>query len=140
MSRERVLVWDGCINVRDLGGLPLEGGGETRFGVLIRADSIAGLTETGWATLAACGVTSALDLRGDHERALDGAVEPAPIPVLRIPIAPRAGAAWMWPSMVEAYLGILEEFRPQFARVVDAVAAADPPVVVHCQGGGIAPA
>ena len=24
MTRERVLVWDGCVNVRDLGGLPLE--------------------------------------------------------------------------------------------------------------------
>jgi hypothetical protein len=28
--------------------------------------------------------------------------------------------------MLEAYLGVLEEFRPQFAAAVDAVAAADP--------------
>jgi protein-tyrosine phosphatase len=34
--------------VRDLGGLPLEGGGETRFGVAVRADSIRTLTDEGW--------------------------------------------------------------------------------------------
>ena len=27
----RDLVWDGCLNVRDLGGLPTEDGGTTRF-------------------------------------------------------------------------------------------------------------
>jgi protein-tyrosine phosphatase len=37
--------------------------------------------------------------------------------------------------MLEAYLGILEDFRPQFAEVVDAIADADAPVVIHCQGG-----
>jgi protein-tyrosine phosphatase len=135
LTRERVLVWDGCVNVRDLGGLPLEGGGETCFGVLVRADSIVGLTEAGWAALANYGVALAVDLRGEHERTeLDRRHEP-PIPVLRIPISPKAGPAWLWPSMLEAYLGILEDFRPQFAEVVDAIADVDAPVVIHCQGG-----
>ena len=132
MTRERVLVWDGCLNVRDLGGLPLEGGGETRFGVVVRADSIAGLTARGWRALRDYGVRSAVDLRGDHE--LEVTAEPA-IPVTRIPITPLSGPGWEWPSMLEAYLGVLEEFRPEFTAVVDALAAADPPVVVHCQGG-----
>ena len=35
----RVLRWDGCVNVRDLGGLPLAGGGETAYRVVVRADS-----------------------------------------------------------------------------------------------------
>ena len=131
MSRDRVLVWDGCVNVRDLGGLPLDGGGETRFGVVVRADSIAGLTGTGWEALSDYGVTAAIDLRGDHE--LDGA-EPR-VPVTRIPIAPLSGPAWEWPSMREAYLAMLDEWRPQFANAVDAIAASEPPVVIHCQGG-----
>jgi len=135
LTRERVLVWDGCVNVRDLGGLPLEGGGETCFGVLVRADSIAGLTEAGWAALANYGVALAVDLRGEHERAeLDRRREP-PIPVLRIPISPNTGPALLWPSMLEAYLGILEDFRPQFAEVVDAIADMAAPVVIHCHGG-----
>jgi protein-tyrosine phosphatase len=135
LTRERVLVWDGCVNVRDLGGLPLEGGGETCFGVLVRADSIAGLTEAGWAALANYGVALAVDLRGEHERAeLDRRREP-PIPVLRIPISPNTGPALLWPSMLEAYLGLLEDFRPQFAEVVDAIADMAAPVVIHCHGG-----
>ena len=58
MTRERVLVWDGCVNVRDLGGLPLEGGGDTRFGAVVRADSLAGLTSRGWQALQDYGVRS----------------------------------------------------------------------------------
>src|SRR5205823_4190485 len=65
--RSRVLAWDGCINVRDLGGLPLEGGGETRFGVAVRADSIRTLTDGGWRELADYGVRLAVDLRSDEE-------------------------------------------------------------------------
>ena len=131
MSRERVLLWDGCVNVRDLGGLPLERGGETRFDVLVRADSLDGLTDGGWAALAAYGVRSAIDLRGDHEL---HAATPR-IPVTRIPIAPAAGDGWEWPSMRAAYLAILEEWRQQFVLAVEALAAASHPVVLHCQGG-----
>jgi hypothetical protein len=132
LTRDRVLVWDGCVNVRDLGGLPLEGGGETRFGVLVRADSIAGLTERGRQALQDYGVRSVVDLRGDHE--VDGTAA-APIAVKRIPITPLSGPGWEWPSMLEAYLAVLAEFRWQFTAAVDALAAADPPVVVHCLGG-----
>ena len=33
---ERALDWDGCVNVRDLGGLPTEDGGRTRPGAVVR--------------------------------------------------------------------------------------------------------
>ena len=131
MSRDRVLVWDGCVNVRDLGGLPLEGGGETQFGVVVRADSISGLTDAGWQALLEYGVTRVIDLRGDHERS----GPEARVPVTRVPITPMSGPAWDWPSMREAYLAILEDWRPQFTRVVDVIAASKEPVVVHCRGG-----
>ncbi|TML02016.1 MAG: tyrosine-protein phosphatase [Actinobacteria bacterium] len=135
MTRVRVLVWDGCVNVRDLGGLPLEGGGETNFGVLVRADSIGTLTEAGWAALQDYGVTTAVDLRGEHELEEPADAQQRPIRIVSIPIAPRSGPGWNWPSMLDAYLGVLEEFRPQFVAAVVAVAAAEPPVVIHCQGG-----
>jgi protein-tyrosine phosphatase len=131
LSRERVLLWDGCVNVRDLGGLPLERGGETQFGAVVRADSLDGLTAPGWEALAQYGVRSAIDLRGDHE--LDAATPR--IPVTRIPIAPTAGAGWDWPSMRAAYIAILEDWRRQFVEAVQAIADAPPPVVLHCQGG-----
>jgi hypothetical protein len=37
-SSSRALRWEGCCNIRDLGGLPTEDGSETRFGVVVRAD------------------------------------------------------------------------------------------------------
>ena len=37
---ERVLEWEGCVNVRDLGGLPTEDGGETRRGAVVRSDTV----------------------------------------------------------------------------------------------------
>jgi hypothetical protein len=37
--------------------------------------------------------------------------------------------------MLEAYRGLLDSFRQQFAATVSTVARADEAVVVHCQGG-----
>jgi hypothetical protein len=44
----RALDWEGCLNVRDLGGVARENGGETRYGVLFRADNLGRLTPGGW--------------------------------------------------------------------------------------------
>ena len=56
----RDLVWDGCLNVRDLGGLPTVDGGETRFGAIVRADSVRQLSDEGWRAL--------VELRRPHRR------------------------------------------------------------------------
>ena len=40
-----------------------------------------------------------------------------------------------WPSMQEAYRGMLDHFAAEFASAVTTVATADEPVVVHCLGG-----
>jgi protein-tyrosine phosphatase len=135
LTARRVLAWDGCVNVRDLGGLPTEDGSETRFGVVFRADSIRGLTAAGWEALVSSGVRRAIDLRADVEVAADppGA---APIAVTRVPIVPwETTIGHDWPSMREGYLEVLEHFRQRFARVVGELAASDGPVVIHCMGG-----
>ncbi|WP_219463401.1 tyrosine-protein phosphatase, partial [Nonomuraea rhizosphaerae] len=43
------LSWDGCHNVRDLGGLPAGPGRRTRRGAVVRSDTPDRLTEAGWA-------------------------------------------------------------------------------------------
>ncbi len=63
----RDLEWEGCLNVRDLGGLALEDGGETRYGALVRADNIRQLTDDGWRSLAEHGVARIVDLRWPEE-------------------------------------------------------------------------
>jgi len=135
LTNLRVLAWDGCVNVRDLGGLPIEGGGETRFGSIARADSIRNLNQAGWEALAEYGTKLVIDLRSRRERDED-VVREVPIPVRHIPITPDAvPASWKWPSMRESYLALLEAYRSEYAAVADAVAATDGPVVIHCAGG-----
>ncbi|WP_203834165.1 tyrosine-protein phosphatase [Actinoplanes campanulatus] len=47
---DRHLDWDGCCNVRDLGGLPARGGRAVRHGAVVRADSLDRLSPAGWAS------------------------------------------------------------------------------------------
>ncbi|TMK92967.1 MAG: tyrosine-protein phosphatase [Actinobacteria bacterium] len=54
---ERTLTWDGCLNVRDLGGHRTEDGRTTRFGAVVRADSVRALSDAGWDELLDYGVS-----------------------------------------------------------------------------------
>lgn len=145
---ERVLRWADCLNVRDLGGHATEDGGETRFGAVVRADSVASLTDEGWRQAIDYGVRTVIDLRMQAERDADPLRE-LPIEALHLPafgdwddsieaeIDAVAAAEKDTPSKTAAvYLEFLERFRPNFARAVSAVAnAPEGAVIVHCQGG-----
>ena len=131
---ERVLRWDGCVNVRDLGGLPLADGGETAYRVVVRADWLPGLSEAGRQALVDYGVSLVVDLRA--ERDADDDEQPLPVPVQREPMDPRpVPAAWEWRSMREAYFALAEHYRGALAGALTALGSAAPPVVVHCAGG-----
>src|ERR671933_2940286 len=80
----RMLRWEGCFNVRDLGGMPTEDGSETRRGAVLRGDSPYQLASCGWDPLRGAGVTMLLDLRSAGELAGD-AGEP-PVKVVRVPL------------------------------------------------------
>lgn len=62
MTQNRILNWDGCKNVRDLGGLNTPKG-KTRYGAIVRGDTPARLTEKGWADLYAHGIRTVVSLR-----------------------------------------------------------------------------
>lgn len=149
--RPRELAWEGCLNVRDLGGLPTEDGGETRYGRVIRADSIRQLTDAGWQAVADYGVRTVVDLRGDYELRDDPPGE-LPFEVVHVPFMEANEREWdsivdeietaaaAAPDAVEAtrdvYLIFLEHFRRNVAAGVRAVARApEGGVVVHCVGG-----
>ena len=61
--KDRVLVWDGCTNVRDLGGLSTCDGRMTRWGAIVRSDTPARLTTAGWSTLYEYGIRTIISLR-----------------------------------------------------------------------------
>lgn len=138
--RTRELVWDGCVNVRDLGGLPTEDGLTTRFERVVRADSVRQLTEAGWQALAAYGVRRIVDLRWHDELAEDPRRD-LDVEVVHVPVFPDLGdPAW---DAAEAggdrgreYAWLLEIGADRFARAVASVAEApEGPVVVHCAAG-----
>ncbi|MBI5294329.1 MAG: tyrosine-protein phosphatase [Chloroflexi bacterium] len=61
--RERILVWEGCTNVRDLGGLQTCDGRVTRWGAIVRSDTPARLTAAGWSALYEYGIRTIITLR-----------------------------------------------------------------------------
>ena len=131
---------EGALNVRDLGGLPLEDGGWTRPLRLIRSDSPHVLTDAGVAALAGYGVRVVIDLRAESERmrapsrleqmqAMHCIAAPVfadgdPVPTPRL-TAPADVYSW-WLSNRQTRLASV------LAAVADAEAA---PVLVHCHAG-----
>jgi protein-tyrosine phosphatase len=144
----RDLVWDGCLNVRDLGGFAVDSG-DTRFGSVVRADSVSQLTPAGWKALADYGVRTVLDLRGDQERE-DDPPRDVPVEVLHIPFMEASDEEWneiaeelealktlpVADATRDAYLIFLERFRANVGAAVKAVAhAPEGGIVIHCVGG-----
>ena len=137
---DRHLDWPGVFNARDLGGLPVSGGGRTRAGALVRADALDHLTAEGWAAVQAHGVRTIVDLRNDDELTPDLAPRPAGVETLHLPLdAIEVEDFWRgWKSdwrfgTPQYYAPHLERFPERTARVVDAVAHARPGgVLVHC--------
>jgi protein-tyrosine phosphatase len=147
LLRSRDLDWDGCLNVRDLGGHRTEDGGETRYGAVVRADSIRQLTDEGWTAAVDYGVRTIVDLRTDVELEADPPAE-LPVDVLHVPFfqedeeafAEVEAAARAASDNVAAtravYLVFLERFGKNVGEAIAAVARApDGAVVVHCMGG-----
>jgi protein-tyrosine phosphatase len=145
--RSRELTWDGCLNVRDLGGHGTTDGGETRYGAIVRADSLDQLTEDGWQAVVDYGIRTVVDLRMDEEREGDPPAN-APVDLLHVSLfdddkavfeeveaaaeaAPDAAAATR-----EVYLLFLEHFKANVATAIRTVVnAPEGGVVVHCMGG-----
>jgi protein tyrosine/serine phosphatase len=143
----RSLEWEGCLNVRDLGGVALEDGGETRFGSLIRSDNVRRLTDTGWRELDRHGVTRIVDLRWREELAED-APRDVDVDVVHVSLLGELDPSYeddifdymaaddpagYWAA---AYGRILDRHADNFATALAAIADAGEGVVVfHCAGG-----
>ena len=148
---QRELGWEGILNARDLGGHRTEDGAETRYGSIVRADSVRRLTDAGWAALLDYGIRTVVDLRGDHEMDEDAPAH-IDVEVVHVPFMEANDrefeeiqhevetAAEAAPDVATAtrdvYLIFLEHFKKNVAAGIRAVAQAPAGgVVVHCAGG-----
>ena len=143
----RTLLWDGCVNVRDLGGLPTEDGAVTRFGRIVRADNLSGLSAAGREALRDYRVARIVDLRWVEEIAEDGASD-TEVEVVHVSLLGEKDGQFreidqrvrrlLDPNTQRGagYVEFLDSFPGNIAAAVTAVAEApNGAVVVHCAGG-----
>lgn len=146
-TEPRYLRWNACYNVRDLGGLATAGGGWTRPGAFVRADSVGRLTEEGRAALEAYGIRTIIDLRfgvevrddpspfADHATIVSHnlPLNPNDVAVVRSLAAQRDSAMPYAATVNAAYLAT---HQPQIAAIMRAIARApEGGVLFHCHAG-----
>jgi protein-tyrosine phosphatase len=140
---DRHLDWRGSFNARDLGGLPITGGGVTRRGAIVRSDALTKLKAQGWEEVEEFGIRTVIDLRNESEIGPDVAARPGSIETVNIPLdVTEDREFWdVWengPRFATPlyYRPHLERFPERSAAVIRAIAGAPPGgVVFHCQGG-----
>jgi protein-tyrosine phosphatase len=142
-ERTRDLDWEGAFNVRDLGGLETRDGRKTRWGAVVRGDSLAGLTSAGWEALLAHGVRTVVDLRNDDERGPDVAPRPPGVRTIHVPLDVIDDTEF-WKGWYDSpgfgtpmYYGPhIERFPERSAQALAAIAHAGPGgVAFHCVTG-----
>lgn len=143
----RDLAWDGCVNVRDLGGFTTRTGATT-FGVFVRADNARNLRPAGWHAAREYGIRTVLDLRSDSECAADPPAHPDFThtrlslfdhfdgdEAYRSDLMARV-AGLVFPEKYETlYREALELDAACFAEAFGVLAQADAGLVFHCVGG-----
>ncbi|MET7281102.1 tyrosine-protein phosphatase [Kribbella sp. NPDC005582] len=134
----RDLEWDGCSNVRDLGGL-----GRMRPGAIVRMEAPTLLTASGWSAAWAYGIRTILDLRHVDERDPDQVPRSAGIAVVRVPQDPARDTAFYkhWSRLDNLasplyFPALLAEYPQVIVAAARAIANAAPGgVVIHCASG-----
>ncbi|MCU0486288.1 MAG: tyrosine-protein phosphatase [Anaerolineales bacterium] len=142
---QRVLFWEGCSNVRDLGGLRTCDDRITRGGSLVRSDTPAKLTGTGWSALYAYGIRTILTLRthGMVEDELNVTPPHADLAVVQVAIEDvtdmefvrQWASTELWSTPLY-YQDALRRWPERHAAAISAIAQAQPGgVLFHCVRG-----
>lgn len=133
----RELSWDGCVNVRDLGGL-----GQIKPGAVVRMEAPRRLSDAGWAAAWTYGVRTVVDLRDADECVPDRAPRPTGITTVQVPLDPVGTPFYEhWKKIDNLssplyFPAMLAEHPEPVVTAVRAIANAAPGCVVfHCAGG-----
>jgi len=142
---QRIPTWDGCINVRDLGGIPTQSGTLTQRGAIVRSDTPARLTTKGWTALYDYGIRTIVTLStlGHDEKELSFSVPFPDIDVIQAPIEDltdteflhKWAATDLWCTPLY-YQDALERWPARHGAVISAIAQAqEGGVLIHCKRG-----
>jgi protein-tyrosine phosphatase len=142
---ERILVWEGGTNIRDLGGLRTSDGLRLRKQAVVRADTPARLSEAGWSALYAHGIRTIITLRtiGKIEDELNFTSPYSDIVTIQREIEDitdrefleKWAATDLWCTPLY-YQDALQRWPRRHAAVISAIAQAQPGgVLFHCIRG-----
>ena len=128
-----VLQVEGVFNVRDVGGMPAEGG-RIRQGVLLRSGNLTGATEEAVTDLSGR-VAHIVDLRDDAEVASQPSATGG-IATTHLPLFLGSVASFFEndSSLEELYLHLLQESGARLADAIRLIARGEP-TLVHCTVG-----
>lgn len=136
---------EGADNVRELGGYPVAGGGQTRYHRFLRADRMSGLTASDVDFLRNYGVRAVIDLRdpseveADPDVSLGDDVAYANFRLLELDLSNRAQLEEVFlnnrPS-IEGFYDLILQARENIAACFRFIAAApEGCVLFHCMAG-----
>jgi protein tyrosine/serine phosphatase len=155
---------EGLANLRDVGGLPTDDGGEITPGRLLRSDNLQTLTEADQRRLLALGLTDVIDLRSSYESDQEG---PGPLaargvriqqfslfreweagvgedkPDVRPEVLPEEALPWtdlepaveLDDAIASTYFSYLLDRPDSVVAALRAIAAAPGAALVHCAAG-----
>ena len=131
------------VNLRDLGGIAIDGG-VLRCGVAIRTDDLAYVTPEVASDLVASGLTAIIDLRSPLEVATTGRGPLADYTVSyhHLPLIADVGQSmkdgrpqFSHESMGEMYVGMVEVAAPQLVTALNIIAYTPGAAAFHCAAG-----
>jgi hypothetical protein len=132
------------VNLRDLGGIPIEGG-ILREGLALRADDLTVITDGDARALVANGLSTVIDLRTNDEAAVTGRGPLAGYPVAyhHLPLMESISAGMPdgdapvidHAAMGALYVRMVETAAPQLATALGIIALAPGATAFHCAAG-----
>lgn len=129
-----ILEVEGVSNIRDVGGMPTNGGGRIRSGVLLRSGQLSGATTTGAAALRAS-VAHIVDLRDGEEVAAEPTEIEGP-DTTHLPLFLGSVRSFFEAdtSLEDLYLHLLEQSGQRLVEAVRIIATGER-TLVHCTVG-----
>jgi len=138
----RVIDLEGCLNFRDLGGYPTEGGRTLRWRRLYRSDALHHLTAADVTRMRdELRIATVVDLRSSSELRTEGrgALATEAMEFHHLPLFDgRVARPESWNGMetlADRYFLLAEIAKEPIARVVTVLAGSSGPAVYHCAAG-----
>lgn len=142
---DRILPWEGCNNVRDMGGLRTSDGRMTRWKAIVRSDTPSRLTAAGWSALYDYGIRTIITLRthGMTEDELDFTTPYTDLATVQAAIEDITDQEFVQKWVDTSFWGTplyfrdtLQRWPERHAAVISAIARAQPGgVLFHCIRG-----